>query len=135
ACKKERDSSQVMDSLLGSGLAEQLLEPFAGTSERRHHSTDWHIGDRRDLLVGTAFEFAQDEHFARARRELFERLSKTFAFAAGYGLRFRTGQGREVQRFVEFYGAVHRAILLHPGKASVAHNLQQPGTRVTTMKT
>src|SRR5882724_9494341 len=83
ACRTERETSHVMDSLLSSRRSEQLLEPFARSRQTGHDSTNRHRGDGGNLLVRASFQFAQNDDFARARRKLFQGLGQTFVIASG----------------------------------------------------
>jgi len=64
----------------------------------------------------------------------FESAGKALAVVAGDGEGFRRHARLLVQFFVEFAHELHRAVLLQPGIAGIAHNLQKPGSCVAAVE-
>jgi len=65
------------------GRIKNTLQPIAGSCQRRHYGADGNRSNGRNLLVRTAFEFAQDQDFPERFGEFLQRAGKLFAVAAG----------------------------------------------------
>ena len=110
------------------------MQALASPSQRRHDGADWNCGDGGDFLVRAAFELAKDENLAETRGQSFESAGKALSVVAGDGEGFGRHARLLVQFFVEFAHELHRAVLLQPGIAGIAHNLQKPGSCVAAVK-
>jgi len=91
-------------------------------------------GDGGDFFVGAAFEFAQDDNFAEMRGQVFESALQALAIVGGHGQRFRIFRFGRHGLFVELRHFLGYVILLQPGEAAIADNLQKPGARVAGLK-
>src|ERR1700679_262888 len=129
-----RGSSQLMGGLLAGGVYQRNLKLMAGARQRGHYRADGNRSDGRNLLVRTPFQLAQHDYFAEARWQSFERPGKPVAIVAGDRESLRRNAVRQVLLFVEFRRRLRGPILFQPGETSVAHDLQQPGTRIAAMK-
>jgi hypothetical protein len=110
------------------------MQLAAGTRERRHNGANRKRSDRSNLFVGATFELPKDKDFPETWRQRLKRKDETLPFVNRNGEGFRRGASPQVYLFVEFRAQFHRSILLQPGVASVAYDLQQPGTRVSAVK-
>src|SRR6267378_2837014 len=116
-------------------MRERPLETLTSAGQRGHHSANGDGSNASNFLIRAAFEFAKDEDFAEAGGQSFEGAREALAVRSSDGQGLRRGAGLRMQFFVEFSHEFHRAILLQPGIASIAHNLQKPGARVATVET
>jgi hypothetical protein len=110
------------------------LQLTTSTGERGHYGTNGNGRNRGDLLVGTAFELSEHKNFSVTGWQSLESKGKAFPTFLGDGDGFGSGNGLRVQFFVEFDHQIPRAIFFQPGVTRIAHDLQQPGARISTVK-
>jgi len=115
-------------------LGQAVTGTLAGAGQSGHDGTDGDGSDGRNFLIRTAFQFAKNENFTETRWKRFECARQALSIVSGNRQSFRRGAGLRMQFLVEFRHEFHRAILLQPGIASIAHNLQKPGARVPPVK-
>jgi len=100
----------------------------------RRNGTNGNGCNRGDLLVGTAFELSKHKNFSVTRWQGLEGTGKALPTFIGDRDGFGSGNELRVQFFVEFDHQIPRAILFQPGVTRIAHDLQQPGARISTVK-
>src|SRR5260370_1146735 len=90
-------------------MRERALETLASTGQCRHHRANGDGGNGSDLLIRTAFQFAEDQHLAETWRQRFEgaREALTVRSSDSQGLGRHAGLG--MQLFVKFGHEFHRA--------------------------
>src|SRR5271169_191123 len=123
-----------MGRLLLNRLCERTLQALAGTGERGHDGANRDAGDGGDLLVRTALELAQYDHFTETHWECFESAGEPLAIVARDGQCFWRRGRLLVQVFVEFSHELHLAIFLQPRITRISDDLQKPGSRITSVE-
>src|SRR5579862_5438446 len=124
-----------MGRLLFGRLRESALEALTSARESGHNRADRRAGNGSDLLVGAAFEFAQNDDFAETHRKSFKSAREPIAVVTRDGKSFRVCDRLLVQVLVEFGHELHLAVFLQPRITRVANDLQKPCPGVPTVET
>jgi hypothetical protein len=104
------------------------------TRERGHYGTNGNRCNRCDFFVGTAFELSKHKNFSVTRWQGLEGTGKALPTFIGDRDGFGSGNGLRVQFFVEFDHQFPRTIFFQSGVTRIAHDLEQPGGRISTVK-
>src|SRR5580692_11373183 len=126
--------SQSTQKLLAARIYECGVQLTTRAGERGHHGTNGNRCNRCDLLVGTTFELSKHKNCSVTGWQSLEGTGKALPTFIGDGHGFGSGSGLRVQFFVEFDHQLPRAIFVEPGVARIAHDLQQPGAHISTLK-
>src|SRR5579862_2181233 len=135
-CKSRALSSQTTCALLLPRPQKRFAQPFAASCQARHHGANRYAHQFRNLLVRKPFQFAQHQHLAKSHRQFLQRLAQHAALHVPHNRCFHIRWRRilPVHPLVELFAQRRRPVLLQKRIARIAHNLQQPGTRIPTLK-